>query len=301
MNIKDRITCRPGSLSSPLKNVFRRALKLELDGRRYVFGNPEEFDFAIRSRTAVPAARIGALYFKNEQELGNEAQTLVTLEQDLKAALQRHAAEQDTLVGALREIGIMVISKDQGWRLLFDSFIQAGVTNDSYTAILIDRYLEYLAARRDAIGSISLLKASAAGAQQAPSELATGTVEPLAAKTEASASLKRLPQGRRIKLKLVPGRDLTISLARHTFSLSHNNHWSLIARNGERYLLHSGPNSIGRSRRNHISVDSTLKAISRQHLIAEPLGKDEIAITDTSACGTYIVEDSLARTGEAHT
>ena len=88
--------------------------------------------------------------------------------------------------------------------------------------------------------------------------------------------------------------EVMIKLARHDFALAREPDWSLKAETGERFDLHAGTNCVGRSRVNEFAVNSSLKQVSRKHLIAEPLGADMIALTDVSTGGTFIPPEALA-------
>jgi len=95
-------------------------------------------------------------------------------------------------------------------------------------------------------------------------------------------------------LRLEHGREVTIALARHRFAIAHDRGWALIADGGQRYVLRDGVNSVGRGRDNSIAVDSTLRNVSRKHLLVEPVGKDALVLTDLSSTGTFIPQTAIA-------
>ncbi len=95
-------------------------------------------------------------------------------------------------------------------------------------------------------------------------------------------------------IKLARGASISLKLARHQFSLSHQRGWSLMADNGKCYTLHPGVNSVGRGRDNDVPLDPDFRNVSRKHLLAQPLDGDVIMLTDVSAHGTYVPPTALA-------
>ena len=287
-------------LSVSLRGLFQRSLTVDLQGSEHCFANPVAFDFCIAPRTAVPALRISELYSRAGSALEAEVASLRALEDQLTALLDDNRARGISLLDSFERIGVMIISKDHGWRSIFQQLLLAGNRREQYLELAIGRYLEYLAQRRDVIGSICVLKEnarraavtrSAAAAPDSVTQIFDATVTPLA---PATLPLRRLPQGEAVTVKLEQGRELQIKLARHCFSLTHGRDWALIADNGQRYVLRDGLNSVGRSRENSIAVDSAFRNVSRKHLLAQPIDGDTIVLTDVSSCGTFVAPTALA-------
>ncbi len=279
-----------------LRRYLVRPLRLTLEGREHVFRDPRELDFCLAPRTAVPALRISELYLRAQHELDAEADALAAMEGRLAGMLDADRDGRCALTGALGSAGVRVISKDHGWRDLFDQLL-IGKAARHWLRIAVARYLGYLAQRRDVIGSISLLKAHAAAAPTAPlaPELATRVfAEPPGETAAPDGELQRLPQGRAVTLRLAQGREIPIRLARYGFSLSHERDWILVADDGRRYVLREGLNSVGRSRDNDVRVEGACRNVSRRHLLAQPLGADAIELTDVSTCGTFVTPTALA-------
>ena len=156
----------------------------------------------------------------------------------------------------------------------------------------------YLDERRQVIGSLLLLAANARAAAAVPAGEAgqaqrTQTLD-ISAAAKTPAAFRRLPQGKTVSFHLEPGQALTLTLARHAFVLAHEADWELVADDGQRYTLHDGVNTVGRSRDNSVRLSPSLRNVSRKHLLAHPLGDDEIALTDVSSSGTYVRPVALA-------
>ena len=303
MNIifkKKRQTIRSKSLMQRVSGLLQRPLRIELQGRVHVFADPNAFTFSLAPRTAVPALRISELYLRDESALGAEVTRVGKLERQLTDIVRDHEMHGHSLLRTLRQTGVMMISKDHDWRAIFDQLITVDHRDTAYARIAISNYLSYLSQRRDVIGSIRLLKENASQESKAahvgamPESVTQIFREPVPIEAKSPTPFQRLPQGKAVTLKLLPGTDLTIQLARHCFSLAHGRDWALIADNGQRYALSDGLNSVGRSRENSVAVDSAFRNVSRRHLLVQPVDDDTIVLTDVSSCGTFVAPTALA-------
>lgn len=91
------------------------------------------------------------------------------------------------------------------------------------------------------------------------------------------------------------GSAISLKLAKHPFSLTHNREWTLVAADGKIYTLHAGVNRVGRGRDNDVALlDADFRNVSRQHLLAQPLADDVMVLTDISVHGTYAPPAALA-------
>jgi hypothetical protein len=260
------------------------------------FDGVRDFGFAIGSRTAVPAARVGVLLTRPAGELPAEEENLHQLELRLQGVAEDFDARGLSCVDTLRGIGTQVFSKDHEWRAIFGALIQAGTAFDRYARIAVARYLDYLAARRQILRALLVVARPAtrarpaAGADHATAAFPTGVLDAL----ERDPALHRLPQGESVVLRVASGRTLSIKLARYDFALEHGRQWALVADDGRRYLLRDGVNSVGRSRDNDVALDAVFRNVSRKHLLAQPLETDAIVLTDLSSSGTFIPPAAIA-------
>ena len=277
----------------------RKPLKLCIfDGELY-FRRLRDFEFCVAPRTAVPSLRFNELFRRPTVELRAEAAKMGTLARQLQGVLDDAEQHGIFCTQTLANLGVRMISKDHDWRAIFIELVETQRVDDAYTRVALAAYLQYLGARRDVIQSLFVLKHDAGRGAAASDAFAPdkSTVifaheEPLAGPSEHR--LRRLPQGEAVTLRLEIGEDITIKLAKHRFSLSHQQGWSLLADNGKRYRLGPGVNSVGRSRDNDVAVDAHLANVSRKHLLAQPVGADVIVLTDISSYGTYIPSAAIA-------
>lgn len=283
----------PGFAAWP--SALKRQLEIRLDNCAYRFSDNLDLSFALGGRTAVPVNRINELYHLSDNDLEHELCRLAAFEQQLAEIRDDHVAHGLSLRLVLQQTGTRMISNDHEWRQIFDQLIEHARIDEKFLLTAVNCYLRYLAERRDNIGSIRLLKENACNSGP---ELATCRVASLPASANLPHKLKipvlqRLVKGCPTTLALTPGETLEIRVAQHAYTLVHDSAWALIADSGERYRLQPGHNSVGRSRNNHIVLNSSLKNISRQHFLAVPGDERAITLTDTSSAGTFVPATAL--------
>ncbi|MEQ8496568.1 MAG: FHA domain-containing protein [Gammaproteobacteria bacterium] len=271
-------------------------LHLTLGDVTYRFATLADLDFALAARTSVPAERLRQLYASDIPALEADSIKLRTLVLQLDGILEDLDAHGIAVSRSLQRTGVGMISKDHEWRAIFGQLQQHEDQGAGYARLVLVRYLEFLAERREMLDAV-LAQKRACAAQRArttgPDAATIVTTAPATAST-ARPALSRLPHGRAVVLELAAGRQIEIALARHRFALSHERDWTLVTADGQRFVLQPGLNSVGRSRENTVPVDDTLRNVSRTHLLAEPLGPDRIALTDLSSSGTFVAATAIA-------
>lgn len=269
-------------------------LEIRLDGARYRFDSPSDFDFCLRARTSVPAVRVNELFDRAVAEFNGDTKGLRKLERTLLDLQERTLGQVRALPALLRELDVTAYTTDHDWRALFTDLLRAPDKRAAYIAVAVNRYIEYLRARQCVLRALAELRDEAEGCG---AESRTSVFAAPAARIdvdEEPSVLRRLPHGRAVMLRLEHGREVTIALARHRFAIAHDRGWALIADGGQRYALRDGVNSVGRGRENSIAVDSALRNVSRKHLLVEPIGNDALVLTDLSSTGTFIPQTAIA-------
>ena len=272
----------------------RKPLKMCVGDRQLYFRSLGDFEFCVAPRIAVPSLRFNELFRRPITELRAEAATMCTLESALQGVLDHAHQHGISFTDTLANLGVRMISKDHDWRAIFIELVETQHVDDAYTRAALAAYLQYLAARQAVIQTLIVLRYDAAGDRFAPDKSTVIFADDELRLESPEHVLRRLPQGEAVMLRLENGADITIKLAKHRFSLSHRQGWSLLADNGKRYALRPGVNSVGRSRDNDIAVDAHLANVSRKHLLAQPVGADVIVLTDISSYGTYIPSAAIA-------
>lgn len=268
------------------------ALEIRLGGQPLRFAAPTDFAFALAARTGVTPPRILDWQRRAPAALEEEARGIVTLEQRLAGLRARCEAGAGGYAAALEELGVSVFSKDHDWRVVFAALLERPRAADSYLRVAVDAYLAYLAARREVLALVRDSREPAPAVVHVQPTLVF-SAEQTTAQFERD-ELRRLPPGEAVTIKLARGASISLKLARHQFSLSHQRGWSLRADNGKCYSLHPGVNSVGRGRDNDVPLDADFRNVSRKHLLAQPLEGDVIVLTDVSAHGTYVPPTALA-------
>ena len=274
--------------------------RLPLTGGEHTFASLGDLDFALAARTSVPLARLQTLAEGSIEALEAEDVALRTLELQLSGFVEDYDRHGIGVSATLRRAGVAMVSKDHDWRALFTAMLGLDEHQQSLARLILVRYVDYLAERRRAIATLLTLKRGSPAIDAAHEHDASLPVtapiqvpgRPGAASSEA---LTRLARGRAVVLELAAGRQVELILARHRFALEHGRDWALIGEQGQRYALLPGLNSVGRSRENTVTVDDTLRNVSRTHLLAEVVGPDRIALTDLSSGGTFVTPEVIAR------
>jgi len=270
-------------------------LRVQVGDQTLSFKNLREFDFCLAGRTGVPPLRVFELMDRSAAELANESTQLRQYEARLAGIIEDFDRHGLSCTEALARLGATSVSKDFEWRALMTALISQQRAADPYLRVALARYLQYVGARQEVLRSLYDSKTGAdrceldAGEQVPAHARATVCFEAKSAVAlSANTNLQRLPQGEPVTLELAPGASLALKLARHDFALTHAREWELIADDGQRFVLREGVNSVGRARDNDIALGAGFRNVSRRHLLAQPLGRDAIALTDLSSYGTYI-------------
>lgn len=276
-------------------------LHLLLGDTRLTYRGCRDFAFAMAARTAVPALRTDELLRRPLEELRAELVTLRTLENQLEGVLEDAERHGIAATATLRAIGVRLFSKDHDWRAVFQALLAQAPPREPYLRVALRHYLAYLGARREVMRLVVELReaherraeAVTPEAGFAPEKATVAFQVPLA-ELSPTRPMRRLPQGEAVRLTLESGREVDIRLARHTFSLAHGSGWTLSDERGHHYRLRDGVNSVGRSRENDIALDGALQNVSRRHLLAQPVGPDQIELVDLSSAGTWIPDTAIA-------
>lgn len=270
-----------------------RPIELAWGSERLRFDVPADFAFALSARTNVPPNRLQELMQRSSAELEIEELELFNLEQRIGAIVAAYDSVMQPCGPAIAHIGIGAFSKDFDWRSVFARLVELPSDCDGFIRVALIKYLQYLTARRSSVQSAMATKApttAADGHTKATQMLASSTVAYPFERDE----LRRLPQGEAVTLRVTRGGAISLKLAKHAFSLTHNREWTLVAADGKRYILRAGINRVGRGQHNDVALDADFRNVSRQHLLAQPLADDVIVLTDISAHGTYVPPTALA-------
>lgn len=275
-------------------------LHLEVGERTITFTEPADFEFALESRTEVPAAKVAELTRMAPDALRDEAARIRKVERMFIDVLAHSLEETGNIDYLLRELEPTLFSSDHEWRALMVALAAQPVEFDDYKKIALVKYVQYMAAREDVLRSIYADKRS----RGAPGE--AGEAEPPVVPMPPASAMRetvifdldggaddaprsgRLPVGQAVHLHLSREHPLELALSRHAFKLLGGAPPCLVDEGGARHALARGRNNVGRERNNDVIVDPGLHDVSRRHLVIDVLGDDEVALTDLSSHGTFV-------------
>lgn len=283
--------------------MFRRTpidgFELNIDDERYVFQSPHEFEFALSGRTCLPAAKVAALARLSDDELLREAEAIRAVEQRFAQALSG-TLEDITSVGPfLRNIEPSIISQDNSWRSVINALNEAEQIPETCKKIALVKYMQYLASRQEVVKSLYANRHSHdanAAQNRAPVYRPTARFrETMLLNLNAARDLERyetsfsrLPKGETVELDLEEDPVIDLLLGKHQCRILLQDRLLFVDQSGHDSELHVGRNVVGRDATSDVIIDSSLRDVSRKHLIVESDGACQLRLTDISSHGTSL-------------
>ena len=281
-------------------------LQLEFPDRSVNFRSMKEFEFALRSRTEFPAARVRDLMALTPAELEHNATTIRQVERDF-AAILAQAIHHPELIGEyFRELETTLFSHDHSWRDIMEGLVRLSPVYNAYKRVALIKYMQYLRARQNIMRSLFIEKTKdddkasihavrnakdvtqfAAGdtaifdmTQVQASENSTDIHQP--------SSFCALAKGETVTLHLGQQREVELILAGNRMRLFMGRDVYITDDDNNTYPLRPGKNLIGRHSGCDVVLDAACRAVSRNHLIVQVISAHEVRLTDLSAHGTEV-------------
>ncbi len=288
-----------------LNKFFSKPVELNIGDQTLRFCSIPDFEFCLTGRTSVPSRKISELVKLSTKKLKNEAVTIKDIEKRFVNILSRSIENPNSINQALRELDPTIFSQDHSWRHIIGALNEGGDDLNPFRRIALVKYMQYLASRQEIIKYLYSEKQSQANGAKAeeneePSDKLSGTYildntlfEPV--KDEKNGEFERMPKGEVISLLLPAGKNIDIRLSKHRCILSNKNGIEFIDQAGNRHPLIKGRNIIGRDTSSTVKIDSSLRDISRLHLLIENLGDNKLQLTDMSSHGTFMHPSLLAQ------
>lgn len=287
-----------------LNKFFSKPVELNIGDQTLRFCSIPDFEFCLTGRTSVPSRKISELVKLSTKKLKNEAVTIKDIEKRFVNILSRSIENPNSINQALRELDPTIFSQDHSWRHIIGALNEGGDDLNPFRRIALVKYMQYLASRQEIIKYLYSEKQSQANGAKAeeneePSDKLSGTYildntlfEPV--KDEKNGEFERIPKGEVISLLLPAGKNIDIRLSKHRCILSNKNGIEFIDQAGNRHPLNKGRNVIGRDTSSTVKIDSSLRDISRLHLLIENLGDNKLQLTDMSSHGTFMHPSLMA-------
>ena len=285
-------------------NSSTRPLILELNGKKYEFATAQDFAFALAGRAGVPGTKITALVKLNTVALRREAEAIRHIEHMFNDALDGSMTDVTSIGPFLQGLDPHSISQDHDWReLMLALNLITDRAFEEFTQIALIKYVQYLAARREAITAIytdrQTSKSIDSGLDVADPnnrlrETAIFHVGELGGQDPGEFS--RMPKGETVEVALPEVREIKILIAKHKCRLKHADKPIFIDDSGQETRLHSGRNIVGRDASSEVVIDAHYRDVSRKHLIIEVEAGGLAKLTDISSHGTSVPPDYLDNT-----
>ncbi len=318
----DPVTRTANQLRSLFRKRSRKPLVLNLPGKTLVFSSPAEFEFGLASRIEFPVRKAARLVERSDEDLKGMAIKLRAVEKRFAAVFARCLEQPDRIGELLGELESGLLSQDHDWRDIVQALCEHGPEYDDFKNIALVKYMQYLASRQAVLRSIYLEKVQGGLELQSPEPEEQSAGEPMLASVlpisyketalfdmdqggggvgpdggdddDGTQTLKPVPRGETICIRFIDGRELDVKLASHRYKLFPGKHFCLVDDvSGVTHLLRSGRNVIGRHSGNEVVIDPAYLAISRKHVIIEPISENAALLTDISSHGTFVTPRNM--------
>lgn len=316
----DPVTRTANQLRALFRKRTRKPLVLDLPGKTLAFSSPAEFEFGLASRIEFPVRKAAHLVERSADELKVMAGKLRAVEKRFASVFARCLEQPDRIGELLGELESGLLSRDHDWRDIIEALCDHGPDYDEFKNIALVKYMQYLASRQAVLRSIYLEKvqgdlelSSADSQDQSGGEPMLASMLPVSFREtsvldleegggsggggasgsdggdDGTQTLKPVPRGETICIRFIDGREVDIKLASHRYKLFPGKHFCLVDdASGVTHLLREGRNVIGRHSGNEVVIDPAYLAISRKHVIIEPISDNAALLTDISSHGTFI-------------
>jgi len=285
-----------------LRSLFRKPLSLQIGERTLRFDSRVDFEFALASRTEVPAGKIAELVRCTTEQLRTEASSVRQIERHFVEVLARSIQEPGSIGYLLREMDMKFFSQDHEWRAIMQALARQDRSFDEFKQLALVKYTQYLASRQDVLKGIYTHKSAPGTVEQDSAydpepqfreTLIFNVSEPLAPQSEMAdddtpARLVRLPRGESVRLRPTPGDVVEIVLSRHPFQLRPGDAPVLVDLEGTEHPLQPGRNVLGRHPDSDVMIDAAYRDVSRTHAIVEFEPGGDLLLTDLSSHGTFV-------------
>ena len=280
------------------KKLFSKPLVLVIEDQQIQFSSLADFEFCLNGKTAIPADKFKSILKLTRDQLEKEAKSIKAVEKRFVNILSHSIEDPASICSAIKETDIAVFSKDHGWRDIMFSFNDISNAFDPFRRVALVKYMQYLGARQDMIKRLYHERQNAQDIQEEPvvdlpdfKETVHFPEKLLEQHRDlAMHEFARMPKGEVIMIMPTLNSNIIITLSKYKCILVFKAHgeFYFMEPNGVQHQLSIGRNSIGRDTYGTVSLDPSLREISRLHLVITTHHDDSLELTDFSAHGTYI-------------
>jgi hypothetical protein len=281
--------------------MFRRKLKIIIGGQALTFRSVPDFEFALMSRTELPASKISAMMQLDANSLRQEARNIRSFEKRFVDVITSSLEGDRSVSEQLEEIEAQSFSNDYAWREIMVPLNGQPPAFDAYKRVALVKYLQYLSSRQAVLKDIYREKRrqrseNRTGADSTRDDLGETSLfdAPVGPVGKRDEEFQPLPRGETVELVVDDDDDLEIRLSHHSFRLVAGEPFVLTESDGSAHILGPGKNVLGRHQSNDVVLGPTYRDVSRKHLVLEPMDANRLRLTDISAHGTFVPAHFLA-------
>jgi hypothetical protein len=277
-----------------------RSLKLQVGDSSFEFLSPEDLAFALAGRAGVPGNRVTSLVDMTDDALRREAEAIRKVEQMFNNALDGLLRDVTSISPFLKEIDPNLISQDHEWRTIIAALNASNEPHEPYKKVALVKYVQYLAARRQAVTAIYSARRGAkpagpdTGSNGKLRETAIFDLPVLA--EEDGEEFARMPKGETVEIDLSNEGSVTVLLAKHPCRIEFDGGTKFIDDADSATGLRRGKNIVGRDASCDVPINATYREVSRKHLIIELDAESTVRLTDISSHGTSLSPRHLENT-----
>ena len=288
------------------KTLFQRNLSLQIGDRTVRFVGVQDFEFALASRTEVPANKVAELIQLTPDELLKEAGKIREAEKRFVDLVAKSLETPGSIGHLLRQGEAKQFSQDHEWRDIMRALVEQGARFNEFKQVAVVKYVQYLGSRQDVLKSLYAkqdnlprpaapdLNATAGLDMKQTLIFDVADITPLT--TPDTESFARVPRGETVAIDMAAGEEMDLILSRHRFKLVADDTAHLTDDSGKHYPLGKGRNHIGRQPGNDVVVEFSYRDVSRRHLVIEVSENRHFEVTDLSSHGTFIPSSRLEPT-----
>lgn len=269
-----------------------RSLKLKVGDTSEGFASPQELGLFLQARLAVPDERMQDFSKLDERELQREARKMMQAHQNVMDVMASAKETGESLANLWRRLDISKVPDDHDWPSILFAVGNDVRIAEAYRREALSQYLRFLENRRDALDSFRPHQVGSKGGGRlrtaAPPSEQAGDLDP--SPSEVLEGYTRLPHSHAVEVNLDDKSDITVFLGTNRYHLSKRDQALTLTKDqaDEAYPLRPGRNTVGRSSRCDVHLDSHNTDVSRQHLIVEINPNWNVRLTDLSSRGTYM-------------
>ncbi|MGA9852406.1 MAG: FHA domain-containing protein [Gammaproteobacteria bacterium] len=233
----------------------------------------------------------------DDRALRREARKMLQAHQNVMDVVVT-ARETGELLGNLwRRLDISKVPDDHDWPSILFALGNNEHVVEAYQREALSQYMRFLEIRRDALDSFRQHPERAGDNEPsftaAPHRSAVDELSPPS--SDALDGYSRLPHCHIVEVDLEEKPDITVFLGANRYRLTKHGE-AVVFKESEAsgaYPLKPGRNTVGRSSRCDVHLDSQYSDVSRQHLIVEVNAGRRVSLMDVSSRGTYVRPELL--------